>query len=273
MLELDPPPGVAAWPVGDSLTDLEAQICGPVDSPYENGVFKLKIRVPDRYPFEPPKLVFVTPIYHPNIDSGGRICLDTLNMPPKGAWKPSLNLLTVLTSIHLLLSNPNPDDGLMADITHEYKTDKQTFLSKARNHTKRYAVQSTELSPTDMLPTPSGTGEVCPLPQFEPSTGLGSINTAASSSKASSSNITKSTTKMAPVEVQQVNESKSETVSGATSVAIQRPIDGTGGSDEETSSSEDEDGDQGSFSLRSKRALPHGSSVNELDIKQSKLDI
>ena len=61
---------------------MRIEITGPENSPYENGIFELDLSITDRYPFEPPKLRFITPIYHPNIDSTGRICLDLLKMPP-----------------------------------------------------------------------------------------------------------------------------------------------------------------------------------------------
>ncbi|GLJ29654.1 hypothetical protein SUGI_0584750 [Cryptomeria japonica] len=142
LLHSDPPPGVCAWPANQNLLNhLEAQIEGPEGTVYAKGVFKLEIQVPERYPFEPPNVRFVTPIYHPNIDSGGRICLDILNLPPKGAWRPSLNIATVLASIGLLLSEPNPDDGLMCDISAEYKHNRSTFDQKARSWTQKYAVQ------------------------------------------------------------------------------------------------------------------------------------
>jgi len=56
---------------------------GPKGTVYEGGLFKLSVHVPSRYPFEPPQVRFITPVHHPNIDNGGRICLDILNMPPK----------------------------------------------------------------------------------------------------------------------------------------------------------------------------------------------
>ena len=40
----------------------------------------------------------------------------------KGAWRPSLNISTILTSIQLLMAEPNPDDPLMADIVRLYYT-------------------------------------------------------------------------------------------------------------------------------------------------------
>ncbi|GJN18445.1 hypothetical protein PR202_gb05609 [Eleusine coracana subsp. coracana] len=144
LLLKDPPHGVSLnlsedESVLSSLSSIEARIEGPEGTVYSKGVFVLKIQIPERYPFQPPNVTFVTPIYHPNIDNGGRICLDILNLPPKGAWQPSINIATVLTSIGLLLSEPNPDDGLMAEISREYKYNRQVFDANAQLWTEKYA--------------------------------------------------------------------------------------------------------------------------------------
>lgn len=141
MLSTEPPPGITCWQTEDNTNELRAQIVGGSGTPYEGGLFSLEIKIPDRYPFEPPKIRFVTPIYHPNIDNCGRICHDALKLPPKGAWKPSLNISTVLASIQLLMAEPNPDDPLMADISSEFKYHKQLFLEKAKKWTQEHAVQ------------------------------------------------------------------------------------------------------------------------------------
>ena len=142
-----PPAPASSVPVPDVLsfatrTHTHTVVEGADGTPYANGRFKLQISMPPRYPFEPPKVHYVTPIYHPNIDSAGRICLDILNMPPKGAWKPSLNISTVLQSLRLLMSEPNPDDGLMVDITHQYIHNHASFERTAAEHTRRHAMRS-----------------------------------------------------------------------------------------------------------------------------------
>lgn len=69
----------------------------------------------------PPKVRFITPIYHPNIDRLGRICLDIL----KDKWSPALQIRTVLLSIQALMGAPNPEDPLANDVASHWKTDEQ----------------------------------------------------------------------------------------------------------------------------------------------------
>ncbi|XP_015986296.1 ubiquitin-conjugating enzyme E2 T isoform X2 [Rousettus aegyptiacus] len=135
------------------------EILGGADTPYEKGVFKLEVVIPERYPFEPPQIRFLTPIYHPNIDSAGRICLDILKLPPKGAWRPSLSIATVLTSIQLLMSEPNPDDPLVADVSSEFKYNKPVFLRNARQWTEKHARPRQEADEEEAPGSPPEAGD------------------------------------------------------------------------------------------------------------------
>lgn len=149
MLQQAPGPGVSCWKHEDQLQELRAQITGPEDTPYADGVFLLSLSIPERYPFEPPHVRFLTPVYHPNIDSDGRICLDTLKMQPQGTWAPAVNINTLLLTIRVLLAYPNPADGLVADITEQYKRDLDSFRADARKWTLRHACVGDETVITD----------------------------------------------------------------------------------------------------------------------------
>ncbi|KAJ7357641.1 ubiquitin-conjugating enzyme E2 K [Desmophyllum pertusum] len=93
--------------VDDTYTRLRGEIAGPPDTPFEGGNYKLDIVIPETYPFNPPKVNFVTKIWHPNISSvTGAICLDIL----KDQWAAAMTLRTVLLSIQALLSAAEPDD-------------------------------------------------------------------------------------------------------------------------------------------------------------------
>ncbi|XP_066249467.1 ubiquitin-conjugating enzyme E2 T-like [Euwallacea similis] len=130
---------ICVFSKNDNLSVLEAQILGPPNTPYENGIFKLEIVIPEKYPFTPPSIKFLTKVYHPNIDDSGRICLDLMKMPPTGGWKPNIGIEALLIAIRMLLENPNPDDPLMGNIAEEFKQYNMEFCSKAREFTKKYA--------------------------------------------------------------------------------------------------------------------------------------
>ena len=131
----DPPGNCSAGPKEENIFDWEATLMGPSDSPYEGGVFFLNIRFPADYPFKPPKVKFITRIYHPNINANGGICLDIL----KDQWSPALTISKVLLSICSLLTDPNPDDPLVPEIARLYKNKRKQYEKTAQEWTRKYA--------------------------------------------------------------------------------------------------------------------------------------
>ena len=134
-LKKDTPENCSAGPRGDNIYLWDAAIMGPTESPFTGGIFNLEIHFPTDYPFKPPKLVFKTKIYHPNISPSGAICLDIL----KTQWSPALTISKVLLSITSLLTDANPADPLVAEIAAIYRTDREEFNRIARSYTLKYA--------------------------------------------------------------------------------------------------------------------------------------
>ncbi|XP_048604649.1 ubiquitin-conjugating enzyme E2-17 kDa-like [Brassica napus] len=103
---------------------------GPADSPFEGGVFFLSVHFPPNYPSRPPEVSLLTKVYHPNINSDdGSIWIDILRQN----WSPALTLSKVII-------NPNPDEALVPEIAHIYKTDRAKYETTARFWTQMYAM-------------------------------------------------------------------------------------------------------------------------------------
>jgi ubiquitin-protein ligase len=123
--------------------DLLGIIQGPPNSPYEEGIFFVRIRAPlttssDEprrgwgYPLAPPTIRFVTPIYHPNVSEDGWICLEP-------QWSPCWTLELVLLMILGLLDHPDAEDPMEVEIASQYVHQQEDFDQIARAFTRENA--------------------------------------------------------------------------------------------------------------------------------------
>ncbi|CAD8129476.1 unnamed protein product [Paramecium sonneborni] len=135
-LSKDPSSNFSAGLIDDKdLLHWQATIIGPENTPYQGGLFFLDIQIPEGYPYQPPKIKFVTPIYHPNIAEDGTIWLNLL----RDQWCPALTISKVLLSIQSFLYDPNPDECSRPEIGMIYKKDRQLYDLIAREWTIKYA--------------------------------------------------------------------------------------------------------------------------------------
>lgn len=102
-------PGISAFPESDSnLLLWRGVIEGPEGTYYAGLKFRLSLEFPSNYPYAPPVVKFISPMWHPNIDMSGNICLDIL----KDQWSAVYNVQTILLSLQSLLEEPNNSSPL-----------------------------------------------------------------------------------------------------------------------------------------------------------------
>jgi len=148
--------GISAAPDPYNLLVWRGVICGPLDTPWEGGVFILSLAFQPDYPSTPPTVKFLTKIFHPNgmkalqistnlfplpshpsysiltiiplivVYADGSLCLDILQKQ----WSSAYTVGAILTSIQSLLPDPNPNSPANATAAKLFVDNKKEYYKR-----------------------------------------------------------------------------------------------------------------------------------------------
>ena len=137
-IKRNPPPFCSATPFDESDLSLWiGTIHGLDDTPYQGGVFFVRISIPNDYLFSPPIITFANKIFHPNINpETGEISINIL----QNEYTPALTISTIMISLTSFLDDPHPHQALMPETARIYLADRELFNKIAKHWTHRYAM-------------------------------------------------------------------------------------------------------------------------------------
>ncbi|XP_034458143.1 ubiquitin-conjugating enzyme E2 G1-like [Hippoglossus hippoglossus] len=139
-LNKNPVEGFSAGLVDDDdIYQWEVVVIGPQDTLFEGGFFKATLTFPRDYPHRPPKMKFVTEIWHPNVAKNGDVCISILHEPgedkygyekPEERWLPIHTVETIMISVISMLADPNGDSPANVDAAKEWRDDPAGVFKK-----------------------------------------------------------------------------------------------------------------------------------------------
>ncbi|KAG6056957.1 Ubiquitin-conjugating enzyme E2 8 [Claviceps aff. humidiphila group G2b] len=112
---------------------------GPAETPFEGGLWKVHVELPDSYPYKSPSIGFVNRIFHPNIDElSGSVCLDVINQ----TWSPMYDMLNIFeVFLPQLLRYPNPSDPLNGEAAAMLIREPKSYDAKVKDYVLKYATK------------------------------------------------------------------------------------------------------------------------------------
>tara|TARA_B110000008_G_C16848730_1_gene515895 strand:- start:283 stop:1053 length:771 start_codon:yes stop_codon:yes gene_type:complete len=118
------------------LTKGYALLLGNKNTPYSNGNYLFEFTFPDNYPYEPPKLKFLTSDghmrYHPNLYINGKVCLSIINTWNGEGWTSCNNINSILLILISILDNNSLTYEPGIEINH-YNVSKYNTLVAYKN--------------------------------------------------------------------------------------------------------------------------------------------
>jgi ubiquitin-conjugating enzyme E2 H len=126
--------------VHDNMQEFYVKFKGPSETPFEGGIWKVHVELPDQYPYKSPSIGFVNRIFHPNIDElSGSVCLDVINQ----TWSPMFDMINIFeVFLPQLLRYPNPSDPLNGEAAALLLRDSSMYEAKVKDYVSRYATKN-----------------------------------------------------------------------------------------------------------------------------------
>jgi len=136
MITNDPVDGVSVGMDTDNVFNWNITIIGPKDSPCEGGILNATMKFPQNFPMNPPEFKFNKPLFHPNIEDNGKVCISILHPPGDDEfgyenaderWRPVHTVSSIVLSIISLLSAPNDESSANVEAGKIWREDRGKF--------------------------------------------------------------------------------------------------------------------------------------------------